>query len=89
MKHRDRCFESHSKHGCFTAFFCVVLACILVPLRWSEIVYLRNWARNGHFIHLPPPPQVIPVDLEQKWNNTDGKTEGLGEKIVPVPLCPP
>jgi hypothetical protein len=31
-----------------------------------------------------------PVNMEQRWNDTDrGKTEGLGEKPVPVPLCPP
>jgi hypothetical protein len=30
-------------------------------------------------------------DVEQQWNDNDtpGKTEGLKEKPVPVPLCPP
>ena len=27
--------------------------------------------------------------MEHRWNDTDGKTEVLGEKPVPVPLCPP
>jgi hypothetical protein len=27
--------------------------------------------------------------MEQPWNNVGGKTEGLGEKFVPVPLYPP
>jgi hypothetical protein len=26
---------------------------------------------------------------EPWWNDIDGKTEELGEKPVPVPLCPP
>jgi hypothetical protein len=26
---------------------------------------------------------------ERRWNDIDGKTEELGEKPIPVPLCPP
>lgn len=31
------------------------------------------------------------ISMEHKWNFTDlqEKTEVLGEKLIPVPLCPP
>jgi hypothetical protein len=33
-------------------------------------------------------PQIYDCGKPQ-WNDTDGKTEELREKLVPVPLCPP
>jgi hypothetical protein len=29
------------------------------------------------------------MNMEQQWDDTDRKTEELGEKPVPVPFCPP
>ena len=29
------------------------------------------------------------MSMEQWWNDTERETEVLGEKPVPVPLCPP
>jgi hypothetical protein len=28
LEHWDHGFESHSRHGCVSAFFCVVLSCV-------------------------------------------------------------
>jgi hypothetical protein len=28
LEHWDRGFESHSRHGCVSAFFCLVLSCV-------------------------------------------------------------
>jgi hypothetical protein len=28
------------------------------------------------------------MNMEHQWNDTDGKTDILGEKPAPMPLCP-
>jgi hypothetical protein len=43
-------------------------------------------AANGSIVH---PPDDTWVDMQQRCNDTDRETEVLGEKPVPVPLCPP
>jgi hypothetical protein len=34
-------------------------------------------------------PQMMYESGEPWWNDIDGKTKELGEKLVPVLLCPP
>jgi hypothetical protein len=48
---------------------------------------LRLWTAdiNGHIVH-PPDDMSWRATVEWYWQ---GKTEELGEKPVPVPLCPP
>jgi hypothetical protein len=36
FEHWDRGFESHSRHGCVSAFFCVVLSCVSRALRRAD-----------------------------------------------------
>jgi hypothetical protein len=54
-------------------------------LRWVRLS-LWNCTSNGPFVH---PPYDTWVNMEQRWNDIDREKQGLGEKPVPVPLCPP
>jgi hypothetical protein len=66
---------------------------------WYRVKYFRCYssgemrlylcgtvALNGPLFH-PPHDRLINVGYQ--WNNWQSKTEELGEKPVPVPICPP
>jgi hypothetical protein len=49
LEHLDLGFESHSRYGCMSAFFCIVLPCVNrgLPMGWSPVRGVLPKCLNG------------------------------------------
>jgi hypothetical protein len=86
LEHWDRGFESHSRYGCVSAFFCVVLSCVWVEdLRRADPPSKESYQLSNRLISF----SEIVSELEQAkrpnpWNDDDDDDDDEMQQYLEV-----